>query len=224
MFIRTVFVLSSFVVSTQALASSVVFSTSSASGDLGDGGGSFFADVTGVADFSLSADATVKSFTMTMLATSAGVAATSTDVMWAIYSRSGGVVGSFLASGSKNGIGSTNYVVTGSNFNVYDVTVEIDTALILTAGDYYLATQRQDDTGFAFWAFSDSVDNSIGAIGNFDGVFGQSGDITGAIEFPDTDYAFSINGNTIVVVPLPPAALAGLGLLGCMSTYRRIRR
>jgi len=217
-----IFCVTAFAVSSPTFAGSVVFSTSAASGDLGDGGGSFI--TTGIADFSLSEDSNVKSFTMTMLATSAGVAATSTDVMWAIYSRSGGVVGAFKAGDTKNGIGSTNYVVTGSNFNVYDVTVEIDTELILSAGDYYLATQRQDDTGFAFWAFSDSVDNDIGALFNFDSVFAQSGDITGSFEFPATDYAFSINGNTVTVVPLPPAAFAGLGLLGCMGAYRRIRK
>jgi hypothetical protein len=211
-----------FAVSSPTFAGSVVFSTSAASGDTGDGGASFI--TTGIADFTLSEDSNVKSFTMTMLANFDGVAATSTDVMWAIYSRSGGVVGAFQASGTKNGIGSSNYVVTGSNFNVYDVTVEIDSELILSAGDYYLATQRQDDTNFAFWAFSDSVDNDIGALFNFDGVFAQSGDITGSFEFPTTDYAFSINGNTITVVPLPPAAFAGLGILGCMGAYRRIRK
>jgi len=35
---------------------------------------------------------------------------------------------------------------------------------------------------------------------------------------------FNMTGSTITVVPLPPAALAGLGLLAGMGAYRRIRR
>ncbi len=45
------------------------------------------------------------------------------------------------------------------------------------------------------------------------------GGVADQIGFDDVTFGTSVN-----VVPLPPAAFAGLGLLGVMSAYRRIRR
>jgi hypothetical protein len=214
-------------IATHAFAGTV-YDSGTATGTNGDGWGNSANGQTAIADFSLSSATNVQSFTMTMLADFGGNVATSTDVQWAIYSRTGTVVSALMGSGSAFGLTSSNVVVTGNLFNVYDVTVNVG-GLNLAAGDYYLSTARDDDTFFAFWAFTGAPDGDTFALNNTNGVLGQAGNlpdpfINNVDTFDAVDYAFTIDGNTVNVVPLPPAAFAGLGILGCMGAYQRIRR
>jgi hypothetical protein len=209
-----------------AIADSVLYDSGTATGDAGDGY-AIFGYGGGVADFSLGSATSVTSFTLTILSLT-GAPAASTDVDWAIYSRTGTLVASLESSGSATGLTGSNFVSTGSLFDVYDVTVSVG-ALSLAAGDYYLATQRANTDAYAFWAFTGAVDGDTSAIGNASTAFLQAGDLAATnilpgFGFGDVDYAFTINGNTVTVVPIPPAAFAGLGLLGCMGAYRRIRK
>jgi hypothetical protein len=203
-----------------AIADSVLYDTGIATGNGGDGWGTDNYG-TGIADFTLGSAVTVNSFSMTLIGNSTSAAV---DVSWAIYSRSGDSVVSLLGSGFFAGLTTSNPVNTGT-YPVYDVSVNVG-GLNLAAGDYYLATQRDNANSDAFWAYVAAPDGSRGSLANNSTYNTLSGDLfaNDTLLNQSVDYAFKINGSTITVVPLPPAAFAGLGILGCMGAYRRIRK
>jgi len=224
---RNIVLFAALALSTQAYAATV-YDSGVANGDGAGGFSSSISGQTGVADFSLSSATSLQSFTISLV-TGNGTPATSTNVQWAIYSRSGGVVSMLEGSGTANGLSSSNLVIIGGNsgyddfdYDVYDVTVNVG-GLNLAAGDYFLSTARDNNQNQAYWATTGGVDGDFGAMTNTLGAFGQTSDISGTAQ-TNNDYAFTLDGNSITVVPLPPAALGGLAMLAGLGAYRRIRK
>jgi hypothetical protein len=77
----------------------------------------------------------------------------------------------------------------------------------------------RQNLGDSFWPFFGAPPFDVNAIGDYEIVLSISS-LTGELLAESRIFA----DNNVQVVPVPTAALAGLGLLGSMGAYRRIRK
>jgi len=161
------------------------------------------------------------------------------DLVW-----EGGSSSSASATGSVTIDTSTSIIANGGGYAFGPLAgspfMDFTMTVVGAAGGNGTFTQANGDFDFAFWISTGPLDLSTNLVG-------QAGlvDMNVGGSAPGTPYALgpftieinrngvggsdvlrlsSMTANTITAVPLPPAAWAGLGLLGVMGVGRRLRR
>jgi hypothetical protein len=121
----------------------------------------------------------------------------------------------FLFTKNGNSLESGNLITfnsASSGFDLNGSSSSLDSFIniFLTTGEYTVAVA----------SFSTQIAEIAGGVSSNGRVYDGGGN-----GLPTQgQYHLDITGNVVTVVPLPPAALAGLGLLAGMGAYRRIRK
>ncbi len=134
-------------------------------------------------------------------------------------------LGTLVASGSTT---SFTWTDTGTDISGYDIYAALAdvTDFSLTAGTYHLGLQVVT-TAASFprvYVGTTSGTNGVGSpINNGNAFWTLDNGSTTTISRSSHDYSLGVIGSA-AAVPLPPAALAGFGLLGLLGVVRKLRR